>query len=132
MKTRWTSRLNASDSASKKSSSARLLLSIAVLWATVVLAPFTTAQTDSPEAAAFSPDSILVEPKPDADLAALHARLGTTVLRSFPAIGNLQVVQLPQNASVTNLLVLFRQSGLVQYAEPDWIVQALDTTPHDP
>src|SRR6266446_2081513 len=124
MKTRWTSRLNANQSTSKKSSLARLLVFYPVLWAMLFVAPFTTAQTDSPPPSGFAPDRILVKPKPSADLTALHATLGTTVLRSFPAIGNLQIVQLAPGASVTNELAEFQQSGLVQYAEPDWVVHA--------
>jgi subtilisin family serine protease len=84
----------------------------------------------SPAPARFSPDTILVKPKPGADLNALHASLGTTVLRAFPRIGNLEIVQLPQNACVTNFLALFLQSGQVQYAEPDYIVHSLNA-PND-
>src|SRR5437879_4205543 len=68
---------------------------------------------------------ILVKPLAGLNLSALHALLGTTPLQTFPAIGNLQIVQLPIGASLDNMLALFRRSGLVQYAEPDFQVQAL-------
>ena len=41
-------------------------------------------------------------------------------------------MQLPEGASVTNVLLQFQQSGLVQYAEPDYIIHALNTVPNDP
>jgi subtilisin family serine protease len=82
-------------------------------------------------AAAFRPDRILVKPVAGADLSGLHAALGTTVLREFPAIGGLQVVQVPAGANVADLIAAYRQSALVAYAEPDFIVRALDTTPND-
>src|SRR5437879_7385541 len=116
-------------SKNRMASLAKLLILFAILWAAAFAAPVATAQFNPPPAG-FSADRILVGPKPGADLTALHASLGTTVLHSFPAIGDLEIVQLPQNASVTNFLTQFQQSGLVQYAEPDWIVQALNT-PND-
>ncbi|PYK98187.1 MAG: hypothetical protein DME19_13490 [Verrucomicrobia bacterium] len=33
---------------------------------------------------------------------------------------------------MTNVLLQFQQSGLVQYAEPDYILHALNTVPNDP
>jgi hypothetical protein len=73
---------------------AKLLILFAILAATVVVSPPATAQGDPPPPAGFSEDRILVKPNPGADLTMLHAEFGTTVLRSFPAIGNLEIVQL--------------------------------------
>src|SRR5438445_3744572 len=93
-------------------------------WSMAVLAqPIVFAQTDL-RSTGFRADRMLVKPKPNTDLTALHARLGTTVLRSFSGIGNLQVLQLSAGADVRTLLSAFQQSGLVQYAEPDFILQA--------
>jgi subtilisin family serine protease len=64
------------------------------------------------------------------DLTALHAALNTKLLRAFPNVGNLQTLQLPPGVPVTTLLTAYRQSGLVQYAEPDYIVQ-LSLAPND-
>src|SRR6184192_1028295 len=72
-------------------------------------------------------DRVLVKPIRGVDLSVLHSKVGTRVLPKFPAIGNLQVVQVPQGVKVGNLLTTFRQSGLVQYAEPDFRAQALVT-----
>jgi hypothetical protein len=61
------------------------------------------------------------------DLTALHTRLGTQVRRAYPGIQNLQVVQLPPLADPRTFIALFQQSGLVNYAELDFVVHALRT-----
>lgn len=70
-------------------------------------------------------DRLLVKPAAGADLSVLHGALGTAVLREFPDIGGLQVVQLPDGADADDFMTAYRQSGLVAYAEPDFIVRAL-------
>lgn len=75
--------------------------------------------------AASREDRLLVKPATGADLSAWHAALGVVVLREFPAIGGLQVVQLPAGADAADFLAAYRQSGLVAYAEPDFLVRAL-------
>jgi hypothetical protein len=62
----------------------------------------------------FSNDRVLVRPKLGVDLTLLHTLLGTSVLRSFPAIGGLQVVRLPAGADVDATIAAFVNSGLVQ------------------
>jgi len=76
-------------------------------------------------------DRILVKPRSGADLTSLHASLGTRVLREYPAIQNLQVVQLPPLADQRLLLGLYERSGLVDYAEPDFVLHAI-LSPNDP
>ena len=76
----------------------------------------------------FRDDRILVKPKPGVILSVLgelHALLGTEVLQSYPSIGDLQVLQVPVAASVSDLIAIYQRSGLVEYAEPDYQVQAL-------
>src|SRR5437762_8198167 len=75
-------------------------------------------------------DRILVKPLAGAQLSVLHALLGTRVLHTFSAIGNLQIIQVPSGTTVDAVLPLFQQSGLVQYAERDYQVQAL-AVPND-
>src|SRR5713226_6285685 len=75
-------------------------------------------------------DRILVKPNPGADLTQLHAALGTRVLSTFAAIGGLQTLELAPGADAQTLIVLYQQSGLVEYAEPDFIVAA-SLTPND-
>ena len=78
----------------------------------------------------YRSDRILVKPLAGAELSVLHAVLGTRVLQTFSAIGNLQIIQVPSGTTVDAILPLFQQSGLVQYAERDYQVQAL-AVPND-
>src|ERR1700694_4233836 len=94
-------------------------------------APAATSQAAGPPPAEFRTDRILVRPKEHANLDDLHRSVGTKVRHAFARLGGLQVVDLPAGASVENILRVLRQSGLVQYAEPDYIVHALDTIPND-
>jgi subtilisin family serine protease len=78
--------------------------------------------------ASFRPDRILVKPKRGTALPALevlHQATGCRVQRHFSAIGNWQVLQLPPEAEVKKFIARYHQSGLVDDAEPDFIVQAL-------
>jgi subtilisin family serine protease len=78
-----------------------------------------------PKGDAYVADHVLVKPRSGADvgaLAAQHAAIGARVRQAFAAIGGLQVVQLPGQASVEAAIELYRRSGLVEYAEPDYIV----------
>src|SRR2546430_3274132 len=80
----------------------------------------------------FRQDRILVKPKSGilSGLGNLHALVGAQVLQSYPGIGNLQVVKAPATASITDFISTYRRSGLVEYAEPDYQVQALQA-PND-
>ncbi|MGZ5565463.1 MAG: S8 family serine peptidase, partial [Limisphaerales bacterium] len=88
---------------------------------------------------AHSPDTILVKPKKQmigpkvvhADLSGHHKKLNAKVKRSYPHMGNLQVVKLPAGMSVEEAVKSYHDSGLVEYAEPDYQVSAV-LTPNDP
>jgi hypothetical protein len=54
------------------------------------------------------------------ELTNLHATLGTTRIRIWPRFGNLQLVRIPPGGSVTDLIEIYKSSGLVEYAEPDY------------
>jgi len=58
-------------------------------------------------------------------MAVLHAGMRTGVLRTFPLIANLQILQLPPQANVEAILNAYRLSGRVAYAEPDYTVSFL-------
>ena len=79
----------------------------------------------------YRQDRILVKPSV-ASITTLHAQLGTRVLRSYPQIENIQVVQLPAGTTVTQAIAQFQNSGQVWYAEPDYIRQLTVTNPNDP
>ncbi|HWW01807.1 MAG TPA: S8 family peptidase [Candidatus Acidoferrum sp.] len=74
----------------------------------------------------LQPDRILVKPLAGANLSALNQLLGAQVLQTFPAIGNLEIVQVPAGATADTLIGLYQQSGLVQYAENDFYLHVLN------
>src|SRR5258705_10792300 len=84
-----------------------------------------SAQLNFPPDAGFREDRILVKPIATVDLTPLHALLGVQVLRAYPDIGGLEVLQLPLGATVPGTIALYQQSGLVQYTEPDLLAEAL-------
>lgn len=82
----------------------------------------------APGAAPFRRDRILIKPKegiPLQRLTNLNTHLGSRILRTFPHIGNLQIVKLPGFVNVSNAIAFFQRSGLVEYAEPDYYVHPL-------
>jgi subtilisin family serine protease len=79
-------------------------------------------------------DRILIQPKAKASraaIAALHAARRGAVLRTFESMGRLQVVRVPEGETVQSLIAKYQQSGLVEFAEPDYAVRAT-ATPNDP
>jgi subtilisin family serine protease len=87
-----------------------------------------------PDHPRYAPDSILVKPRPGAAIAAmaqLHAPLHAQAIRTFPGIGNLQVIKLPPGLTVERALAHYRNNPLVAYAEPDYQLQVF-ATPNDP
>jgi hypothetical protein len=97
--------------------------------------PFAHGQAISrPAPANYREDRILIKPKRNVSIAAvagLHAKAGSRLLRAWPAIGNLQVLEVPRGVKPQSLIAAYRQSGLVEYAEPDYLVDTL-LTPNDP
>ncbi len=79
----------------------------------------------------YRSDRILVKPSVS-NINTLNAQLGTRVLRSYPNIGNIQVIQLPDGMTVPQAIAQYQNSGQVAYAEPDYLVQATVTSPNDP
>ncbi len=62
---------------------------------------------------------------------ATHIALGTRVLSEPAIVDRLQLVQIPSGSTVENTVRSFRRNPNVLYAEPDFIVSALET-PNDP
>ncbi|MEW6303487.1 MAG: Calx-beta domain-containing protein [Verrucomicrobiota bacterium] len=116
-----------------------LLLALGSFWPT----PFGGTASLNAQAAQLSPqslvgimalaraDRIIVKPVAGVNLSALHLILGTQTVRTFPAIGNLQIIQLPPLLSAHDAIAFYRTSGLVAYAEQDFFVHLL-ATPNDP
>jgi len=77
----------------------------------------------------------LIKPKPQTDPLALvrfHSAQNCKILQMFPAMGNLQVLAVPQGETVQNLITKYEESGLVKFAEPDYLRWLDSTMPNDP
>jgi hypothetical protein len=86
----------------------------------LVTASFLQSQVRSQAQTNYRSDRILVKPL-SSEITNLHAAAGSRVLRAWPRFGNLQVIQISQGESVASTIARYRDSGLVQYAEPDFI-----------
>lgn len=108
---------------------------LGIIPLTPLLPPLSTAQA-ALAPAGFRTDRALAKPKAGvalADLDLLNAQLGVQVRKIYPDIGSLEVLVLPAGLNpqdVLALLAVYQLSGLVEYAEPDFTVQAL-LTPND-
>jgi subtilisin family serine protease len=82
----------------------------------------------------YRPDQILIQPKKNVSSAALanfHAARQCQVQKTFANLGRMQVLRVPKNETVESLIAKYQKSGLVEFAEPDYIVHA-DAIPNDP
>ncbi len=107
---------------------------VLVLWTFATPAPAPAQTSLSTSKAQFVPDHVLVRfahTRTLASLARVHEEMGTTVMKTFTMVPNLQLVRLPQGMSVAEGLRRYRARADVLYAEPDYIVHAL-ATPNDP
>ncbi len=88
-----------------------------------------------PSTPPFHPNRILVMPRPEVAVDTLrefHTAQQTRVLRTFPRVGYMQVLELPEGDSVPEAVARYQQSGLVEFAEADYRVSAAATLPDDP
>ena len=84
---------------------------------------------------AYRDDQILIQPKTGGNPTALenfHRTHNCDVLRTFNGIGRLQVLRVPKGGTVSGLIAQYQKSGLVEFAEPDYIGQVFGITPNDP
>jgi subtilisin family serine protease len=82
----------------------------------------------------YAEDRILIQPRPGTSreaLARFHSARRGRVLRSFDGIGRLQVVSLPEGETVPGFIAKYQRSGLVEFAEPDYIGHVA-IIPNDP
>ena len=85
--------------------------------------------------AAFHPGRIITQPRQADELSRLnelHAAGNRRVLCEFPGLGGMQVVEIARGESVADAVMQYRQSGRVQFAEPDYRVSAAATLSNDP
>ena len=82
----------------------------------------------------YRTDQILIQPgagSSRAGLAAFHAAHGARVRQEWAAAGGIQVITVPKGETVPSLIAKYKRSGLVAFAEPDYIGQVYGTTPDD-
>jgi subtilisin family serine protease len=82
----------------------------------------------------YRADQILVQPRSgvaSSAIAAFHSTRNARVLQTFEGIGGLQVVRVPGGVSVPEFIADCNQSGLVEFAEPDYLIHS-NLTPNDP
>jgi len=80
-------------------------------------------------------DQILVQPKHGISsdtLARFHSQHGIEVLRTLLTQGGLQIISVPKAQTIAELVKTYQQSGLVEFAEPDYLVHTAATIPNDP
>jgi hypothetical protein len=80
------------------------------------------------------PTRILIKPRAAIlreETAALHAQNGVRLHRRYPAIGGLEVLDVPTPLNVQGVAERYRKSPLIDYAESDWFVRGA-YAPNDP
>jgi subtilisin family serine protease len=83
----------------------------------------------------YREDRILIKPKHGVSPAALanfHSARQGEVLQTFEGMGRMQIVRLPKGENVKGFIAKYEQSGLVEFAEPDYTGHIFATTPNDP
>jgi subtilisin family serine protease len=83
----------------------------------------------------YRADQILVQPLPGVSpnaLSRFHAQHHTRLLRALGSSEGLQVIAVPPGETVSGLVEKYRLSGLVRFAEPDYIRHTTLTAPNDP
>lgn len=83
----------------------------------------------------FHPSRIIIKPKADInafELEKFHQNKGVKIYRKFHELGNIQSIIIPKGMSVEEAVNFYAASGLVEYAEPDYLIHADQITPNDP
>jgi len=105
----------------------------ALLWLTPIRA--TAAPAAGQEVATQAEDRFLIKPRVGVnrvELDRFHSVNRCEVARHFPGFGGLQVLRAPPGHAVPDLVRRYQASGLVEYAEPDYLVHLASVLPNDP
>ena len=108
-----------------------LIFASSVVSLFVWLATSASAQSGQP---AYREDQILIKPKAGIGRTVLnnfHLAQKSGVLRTFERIGSLQILSVPKGETVQGLIAKYQKSGLVEFAEPDYLGH-IYLTPNDP
>jgi len=111
-----------------------LILSLLSLFQTLGQTPESTRPAPA-KATTQGAESILVKPKPGTskeELDRYHAEYRCDVLKRFPGFGDVQVLGVPEGESVQEAVQRYHNSGLVEYAEPDYHIRVASVFPNDP
>jgi subtilisin family serine protease len=130
-KSRFLSKLIWKHGCVNRAVSAAALILVLAMW----LLPLPTLRGATPAAPKYRADQILILPKAGVNLSALaafHAARGTRVKQTFANAGGAQVITMPVGETVAGLVAKYRQSGMVEFAEPDYYIYANTTLPNDP
>jgi hypothetical protein len=71
----------------------------------------------------YVPNQIIVKFKPETPVEAqeqLHKKLGTVVIQTSPSAG-FQVLQIPEGKTVAEMVTIYSEQSIVEYAEPNYI-----------
>jgi len=82
----------------------------------------------------YRPDELLVRFRPGIELQtteSIHSALQARVVKSWPSVEGLQLVQLATGANLQSTLAAYRQNPSVLYAEPNYVVHAFEVS-NDP
>lgn len=85
------------------------------------------------DGSAYREDRIMIVPKAgrSATLSRFHAQSKARLKKSFPGMGNIQVLEVPAGVSAAEMLARYRQSGEVESADFDVVLTA-SALPNDP
>jgi subtilisin family serine protease len=115
-----------------KANSIRRFVIAGLAWLLLLASFATPAATNLP--GAYRTDQILIKPKAGVAasiLEAFHAGQGVAVKHRYRS-GGTQLITVPPGETVQDLIAKYSKSGLVDFAEPDYMVYPDATMPNDP
>lgn len=115
---------------SRRCAHPRRILILILSWLASLASPGDTV----PAEPGYRPGRLLIQPRAGSDSAALerfHGEHRARVTRQFPSLDGFQVLELPADRTVAEQIQAYQQSGLVEWAEPDYLLHTC-TTPSDP
>ncbi len=113
----------------------RIIIAVTAASAVLAAAPAPGRDASVEEIrAGFSHRSFLAKPATSLPLAEVGRREsseGVRVRRTFPGLGNLRVMEVPEGENVSAAIARLRATGRYEYVEPDFVMTAR-ATPNDP
>jgi subtilisin family serine protease len=115
----------------------RLIFIAAIIWSwwcVSVSAQTSALMPATNSAKPYRADRIMIQPKQGispARLGSFHQQHKSRLLGNFARMRNLQILEVPAGETVESLITKYQHSGLVEFAEPDYLVYADATLPND-